>query len=144
MGASVSGYPFCSSPEFCLSFHHLADYPLIEELITHNPTLTPTPRGYTSISYRPHFPEAHILAKNSGIGYPPVQQSVLFQGQLIEEWRFEFGFVIPGSTNTWQQTIEAAEDVMPPELLDNNVEIVTSFYDGPLFVCQSRLRVRYE
>ena len=75
---------------------------------------------------------------------PPVQQSVLFQGQLIEEWRFEFGFVIPGSTNTWQQTIEAAEDVMPPELLDNNVEIVTSFYDGPLFVCQSRLRVRYE
>ena len=141
MGASVSGYPFCSSPEFCLSFHHLADYPLTEELITHNPT---------SISYRPHFPEAHILAKNSlslslsGIGSPPVQQSVLFQGQLIEEWRFEFGFVIPGSTNTWQQTIEAAEDVMPPELLDNNVEIVTSFYDGPLFVCQSRLRVRYE
>ena len=52
--------------------------------------------------------------------------------------------MIPGSTNTWQQTIEAAEDVMPPELLDNSVEIVTSFYDGPLFVCQSRLRVRYE
>lgn len=24
------------------------------------------------------------------------------------EWKFDFGFVIPGSTNSWQQTIEAA------------------------------------
>ncbi|EOD38236.1 hypothetical protein EMIHUDRAFT_47431, partial [Emiliania huxleyi CCMP1516] len=33
------------------------------------------------------------------------------RGRLIEncmeEWRFHFGFVIPNSTNTWQQTIEA-------------------------------------
>lgn len=26
------------------------------------------------------------------------------------EWHFHFGFVIPGSTNTWQQTIEAADE----------------------------------
>lgn len=33
------------------------------------------------------------------------------------EWLFEFGYVIPGSTNTWQQTIEAAgaENMLDPE-----------------------------
>ena len=25
----------------------------------------------------------------------------------VQEWNFHFGFVIPNSTNTWQQTIEA-------------------------------------
>jgi retinal rod rhodopsin-sensitive cGMP 3',5'-cyclic phosphodiesterase subunit delta len=27
---------------------------------------------------------------------------------LLAEWIFTFGYVIPGSTNTWQQTIESA------------------------------------
>jgi hypothetical protein len=33
-----------------------------------------------------------------------------------EEWNFEFGFVIPGSTNSWQTTVEAAAeaDMMDP------------------------------
>eukprot|EP00976_Prorocentrum_cordatum_P083048 1185084-Prorocentrum_minimum.AAC.1 len=26
------------------------------------------------------------------------------------EWHFDFGFVIPGSTNSWQSTIEAADE----------------------------------
>lgn len=26
------------------------------------------------------------------------------------EWFFDFGFVIPGSTNTWQSVIEAAAE----------------------------------
>lgn len=30
------------------------------------------------------------------------------------EWHFTFGFVIPGSTNTWQSLIEAAENSMLP------------------------------
>lgn len=31
------------------------------------------------------------------------------------EWLFQFGFVIPGSTNSWQQIIEAADaDKMLP------------------------------
>ena len=28
------------------------------------------------------------------------------KGHVMEEWRFDFGFVIPGSTNSWQQVIE--------------------------------------
>ena len=35
------------------------------------------------------------------------------------EWFFSFGFVIPGSTNSWQQLIEAAPEaeMMPAEVL---------------------------
>ncbi len=35
------------------------------------------------------------------------------------EWNFEFGFVIPGSTNTWQSAIEAAPEsqMMPAHVL---------------------------
>lgn len=35
------------------------------------------------------------------------------------EWMFEFGFVIPGSTNTWQSLIEAApqSQMMPANVL---------------------------
>ena len=29
-------------------------------------------------------------------------QKVHFQGHVIEEWLFEFGFVMPNSTNNWQ------------------------------------------
>jgi len=35
------------------------------------------------------------------------------------EWYFEFGFVIPESTNTWQSIIEAAPagQMMPAQIL---------------------------
>ena len=38
---------------------------------------------------------------------------------LITEWFFEFGFVIPESTNTWQSVIEAAPQgqMMPASAL---------------------------
>ena len=38
---------------------------------------------------------------------------------LSLEWMFEFGFVIPGSTNTWQSLIEAApqSQMMPANVL---------------------------
>ena len=39
-----------------------------------------------------------------------LEQRIFFRGGLMEEWHFQFGFVIPNSTNTWQQTIEAAEE----------------------------------
>ncbi len=37
----------------------------------------------------------------------------------LAEWNFEFGFVIPGSTNTWQSAIEAAPEsqMMPAHIL---------------------------
>ena len=75
-----------------------------------------------------------------------LEQRVYFQGMLMEEWFFDFGFVIPGSTNSWQSTIEAAGEgnMMPASLLNGRVQIVTSFFDGPLFVSKSTVRVFYD
>eukprot|EP00928_Gymnodinium_smaydae_P081997 TRINITY_DN65426_c0_g1_i1.p1 TRINITY_DN65426_c0_g1~~TRINITY_DN65426_c0_g1_i1.p1 ORF type:complete len:192 (-),score=39.30 TRINITY_DN65426_c0_g1_i1:83-598(-) len=72
-------------------------------------------------------------------------QTVLLNGAHLEEWNFSFGFVIPNSTNTWQQTIEAAEDeeMIPPEILSGNVVIDTSFYDGDHVIAQQRIRIYY-
>jgi hypothetical protein len=49
---------------------------------------------------------------------------ILFQlpniNELVcTEWHFDFGFVIPGSTNTWQTIIEGAgqSDMIPAEAL---------------------------
>ncbi|MEQ2316883.1 hypothetical protein AMECASPLE_036940, partial [Ameca splendens] len=48
-----------------------------------------------------------------------LEQKVFFKGQCLEEWFFEFGFVIPNSTNTWQSLIEAAPEsqMMPANVL---------------------------
>ena len=75
-----------------------------------------------------------------------LEQRVYFEGMLMEEWFFDFGFVIPGSTNTWQSTIEAAGEgqMLPAPLLNGKVQIVTSFFDGALFVSKSTVRVFYD
>ena len=75
-----------------------------------------------------------------------LEQRIFFRGGLMEEWHFQFGFVIPNSTNTWQQTIEAAEEskMLPAHALDGNVLIETAFYDGDLLVCKMVLRVFYD
>jgi len=73
-------------------------------------------------------------------------QIVTLHGQPIEEWKFDFGFVIPGSTNSWQCTIEAApaQQMIPAEQLSGNVVLETLFFDGDLCVCKTRLRVFYD
>ncbi|XP_078266219.1 retinal rod rhodopsin-sensitive cGMP 3',5'-cyclic phosphodiesterase subunit delta isoform X2 [Rhinoraja longicauda] len=62
-----------------------------------------------------------------------------------EEWFFEFGFVIPNSTNTWQSLIEAAPEsqMMPANVLTGNVVIETKFYDDDLLVSTSKVRLFY-
>eukprot|EP00698_Gefionella_okellyi_P004651 TRINITY_DN14257_c0_g1_i1.p1 TRINITY_DN14257_c0_g1~~TRINITY_DN14257_c0_g1_i1.p1 ORF type:complete len:163 (+),score=21.97 TRINITY_DN14257_c0_g1_i1:48-536(+) len=74
-----------------------------------------------------------------------LEQRIFFKGLILEEWFFEFGFVIPGSTNTWQSSVEAAEEsqMLPASLLSGNIVIETSFYDGDLFVAKSLVRVEY-
>ena len=74
-----------------------------------------------------------------------IEQKVLFKGRCLEEWNFEFGFVIPNSTNTWQSLIEAAPEsqMMPAKVLNGNVIIQTMFYDGDLLVSTSRVRLYY-
>ncbi|XP_023225114.1 retinal rod rhodopsin-sensitive cGMP 3',5'-cyclic phosphodiesterase subunit delta isoform X1 [Centruroides sculpturatus] len=74
-----------------------------------------------------------------------LEQKILFKGRCIEEWFFEFGFVIPNSTNTWQSLIEAAPEsqMMPANVLNGNVVIETKFYDDNLLVSTSKVRLFY-
>uniref|UniRef100_A0A7R9YGZ6 GMP phosphodiesterase delta subunit domain-containing protein n=1 Tax=Diacronema lutheri TaxID=2081491 RepID=A0A7R9YGZ6_DIALT len=73
-------------------------------------------------------------------------QRVLLDGKCMEEWFFDFGFVIPNSTNTWQQTIEAApsSQMLPASVLNGNVVIETSFFDRDLLVCKAKTRIWYD
>ncbi|CAM4739588.1 unnamed protein product [Rotaria magnacalcarata] len=75
----------------------------------------------------------------------PKEQRVYFKTAVIEEWQFSFGFVIPGSTNTWQSLIEAApqNQMIPANLLNGNVIIETKFFDGDMEVSTSRVRLLY-
>lgn len=72
-------------------------------------------------------------------------QRVLLEGVCIEEWAFDFGFVIPNSTNTWQQTIEAASSsqMLPASVLSGNLVIETTFSDRDLVVCTAKTRIWY-
>ncbi|KAK2577249.1 hypothetical protein KPH14_003392 [Odynerus spinipes] len=74
-----------------------------------------------------------------------LEQKVLFKGRCLEEWFFEFGFVIPNSTNTWQSMIQAAPEsqMMPANVLNGNVVIETKFFDDDLLVSTSRVRLFY-
>jgi len=72
-------------------------------------------------------------------------QYVYFQDQVCETFEFKFGFVIPGSTNTWQQTIDAVDQdqMMPAEVLSGNLVVVTQFFDDDKFICSSSFRIYY-
>lgn len=61
------------------------------------------------------------------------------------EWNFQFGFVMPGSTNSWQSVIEAAPEaqMMPASVLTGNIVIETRFFDGDELVSTSRVRIFY-
>ncbi|CAK1551649.1 unnamed protein product [Leptosia nina] len=74
-----------------------------------------------------------------------LEQKVLFKGRCLEEWFFEFGYVIPNSTNTWQSIIESAPEsqMMPANVLNGNVVIETKFFDGDLLITTSRVRLFY-
>jgi len=74
-----------------------------------------------------------------------LEQKVLFKGRCLEEWYFEFGFVMPESTNTWQSIMEAAPEsqMMPASVLNGNVVIETKFFDEDLLICTSKVRLFY-
>ncbi|XP_033641847.1 retinal rod rhodopsin-sensitive cGMP 3',5'-cyclic phosphodiesterase subunit delta-like [Asterias rubens] len=74
-----------------------------------------------------------------------LEQRVLFKGKCLEEWYFDFGFVIPNSTNTWQSLIEAAPEnqMMPANVLSGSVVIETKFFDDDLLVSTSKARLYY-
>ena len=70
---------------------------------------------------------------------------MFYRNRCLEEWNFEFGLVIPNSTNTWQSLIEAAPEslMMPARVLSGNVVIETKFFEGEQEISTSRTRLFY-
>ena len=58
-------------------------------------------------------------------------------------FEFKFGFVIPGSTNTWEQVIKVDENPFPAEMLSGNLVVNTEFYDGDVMISSSKIRIFY-
>ena len=73
-------------------------------------------------------------------------QKVKLNGIVIEEWSFEFGFVIPNSDNSWEQVIYAAkpEEMLPAEILSGNITIETIFFQNQEIIHSSSVRVFYD
>ena len=64
---------------------------------------------------------------------------------LVETLFFEFGFVIPGSTNSWEQTIVADEgNVMPASALSGNLVCETYFFCNEVPIHKSSYRIFYD
>eukprot|EP00762_Andalucia_godoyi_P003384 ANDGO_06536.mRNA.1 Phosphodiesterase delta-like protein len=74
-----------------------------------------------------------------------LEQHVYLGDQEIEEWTFDFGFVIPNSTNSWQTVVEAqgGENMIPAEVLSGNLVIDTKFMDADNVVAHARVRIFY-
>lgn len=72
-------------------------------------------------------------------------QRLFLGGQLLEEDEFSFGFVIPGSTNTLEQEVEAdGEGTLPAEVLSGNLLVQTQFFDKAVLVGSAVVRVLYD
>lgn len=75
-----------------------------------------------------------------------IVQTMSLEGHgVIERMDFDFGFVIPGSTNSWDQTIEAdVGEVMPAEVLSGNLVVDTLFLSNEdKVLAHTKYRVYY-
>ena len=75
-----------------------------------------------------------------------ILQKISLMGNVIEEWNFKFGFVMPMSTNNWEQVIDSAdkEEMIPAEILSGNMVVETFFYSGDEIINTTKMTVIYE
>mmetsp|Transcript_8158 Transcript_8158/g.9511 ORF Transcript_8158/g.9511 Transcript_8158/m.9511 type:complete len:178 (-) Transcript_8158:254-787(-) len=91
-----------------------------------------------SITRQIHF------SSNEEIKCLKLVQDVKLNGMTIEQWKFDFGFVVPHSTNAWEQTIASNGKTMDPTLLSGNVVFDTSFFDGDELIANTSMRIYYD
>ena len=73
-----------------------------------------------------------------------IKQVMSLGGRVVEEFQFDFGFVIPGSTNSWEQVIDAdVGQVMPVEVLSGNLEVDTYFMNNNTPFAHQKYRIYY-
>ena len=71
-------------------------------------------------------------------------QNFYLMGELFESSRFKFGFVIPGSTNDWDQIIVAKEDgVLPAEILSGKLQVETLFLMQGKVLYKNKIHIYY-
>ena len=71
-------------------------------------------------------------------------QNFYLMGELFESSRFKFGFVIPGSTNDWEQIMIAKEDgVLPAEVLSGKLQVETLFLIQGRVLYKNRILIYY-
>jgi retinal rod rhodopsin-sensitive cGMP 3',5'-cyclic phosphodiesterase subunit delta len=87
----------------------------------------------------------NFSSKNAIENFKLTQKAYLM-GNLIEEFSFKFGFVMPNSTNNWDQLIEAADeaDMIPFEVLSGNLVMETVFTSGEEVLYRSKITVLYK
>ena len=72
-------------------------------------------------------------------------QKMYLGGQLVETLQFEFGFVMPNSENTFEQTIVAdVGNVMAAEVLSGNLVCETYFYSHGQIIHKSSYKIYYD
>ena len=70
-------------------------------------------------------------------------QNFYLHNQLIETSKFFFGFVIPNSTNNWEQIIEAKGEVIPHDILSGNLQVETIFLSNGIIICKNLITIFY-
>ena len=73
-----------------------------------------------------------------------IRQVMSMQDQVIEQFGFDFGFVMPNTTNSWEQVIDAdIGNVMPAEVLSGNLVVDTYFCVKGVSFATQRYRIYY-
>jgi len=70
-------------------------------------------------------------------------QNFFLGEELIESTRFYFGFVIPNSTNSWEQIIEAKDEILPYEILSGNLSVETIFLTNGHVISKNHIIIYY-
>ena len=74
-----------------------------------------------------------------------IKQVMSMGGQPIEQFQFDFGFVIPNTTNSWEQVIDAeVGQVMPAEVLSGNLTVDTYFMVKGVVFAKKSYRIYYD
>ncbi|KAH3767325.1 retinal rod rhodopsin-sensitive cGMP 3,5-cyclic phosphodiesterase subunit delta [Pelomyxa schiedti] len=73
-----------------------------------------------------------------------LDQVAYLDGTKVEGSSFAFGYVIPGSTNTWENVVFAAPVMLTAEVMSGHLIMETTFWDEDVLICKSRMLVFYD
>ena len=73
-----------------------------------------------------------------GIQNLRVVHRLFLEGNCVEAWTFAFGYVIPGSSNTWKSTVYMSPlGPVSADEVSGKVTVESTFYDDKLYIGSS-------